>query len=161
MNRLHKTGLAVAGATAVLATLAPASVAAVGPSVASESQGKAAVSVAGTPIGFTGWSGTDKAKISGTYQYWQAGTGGGRALYDGKFSGATAEDKVAGDGYEAVLALKYDEFSGGAWRTVRNKVAVVNGTRSWTFKNKANVVAYACDRKVGTTRLLNCSPWRH
>lgn len=113
------------------------------------------------PIGFHGTSGSSKAKISGTYQYWYAGKdANGRAFYDGKFSGATAQDRVAGDGYEAVLALKYDEFKGGGWRTVKNRVAVVNSTKSWSFKAKDKVVAYACDRKVGTKKLLNCKPWR-
>ncbi|GGR83380.1 hypothetical protein GCM10010252_22610 [Streptomyces aureoverticillatus] len=125
---------------------------------AQDETGTYAVSAA--PMGFHGASASSKAKISGTYQYWRSGTGAGRALYDGRFSGATAQDRVAGDGYEAVLALKYDEFVGGGWRTVKNRVAVVNGTKSWGFKNKANVTAYACDRKVGTKRLLNCRAWR-
>ncbi|MFE9679381.1 hypothetical protein ACFYO5_35610 [Streptomyces sp. NPDC006259] len=114
---------------------------------------------AGPARGFWAVSHSTKAKISGTYQYWYAGRAGGRALYDGRFMGATAEDRVAGDKYQAVLALKYDEFVGGAWRPVKNRVAVVNGTKSWSFKNKANVVAYACDRKVGTKKLLNCDSW--
>ncbi|MFJ1566638.1 hypothetical protein ACIOG8_20875 [Streptomyces erythrochromogenes] len=63
---------------------------------------------------------------------------------------------MAGDGYEAVLALSYQDWAGGAWVPVKNKVAVVNGSKSWTFKNKKDVKAYACDRKVGTTKLVNC-----
>lgn len=112
------------------------------------------------PFAFHGASGSGKARISGKYQYWYAGSVHGRAFYDGKFSGARAQDRAAGDGYEAVLALKYDEFNGGRWRTVKNRVAVVNSTKSWSFRGKDKVVAYACDRKVGTKRLLNCKPWR-
>ncbi|WP_405656781.1 hypothetical protein [Streptomyces sp. RK9] len=112
------------------------------------------------PFAFHGASGSGKARISGKYQYWYAGSAHGRAFYDGKFSGARAQDRAAGDGYEAVLALKYDEFNGGGWRTVKNRVAVVNSTKSWSFRGKDKVVAYACDRKVGTKRLLNCKPWR-
>ncbi|MFF5506217.1 hypothetical protein [Streptomyces roseolus] len=115
-----------------------------------------ATSASAVTVGFHQSSGSGKAEIGGTYKYWQAGEAGGRTLYDGSFSGAYAKDKVSGDGYEAVLALKYDSFEGGAWRTVKNKVAVVNGSKSWTFKNKANVIAYACDRKVGRTALENC-----
>nr|WP_308402638.1 hypothetical protein [Streptomyces sp. AC550_RSS872] len=116
----------------------------------------ASTSANAVTVGFNARSTSGKAEISGTYKYWASGTAAGRPLYDGSFSGATARDRVAGDGYEAVLALKYDEFTNGAWRTVKNKVAVVNGTKSWSFKNKANVYAYACDRKVGKKPLLNC-----
>ncbi|EPH44766.1 hypothetical protein ABT390_12620 [Streptomyces aurantiacus] len=150
------TGLGVTGAFAGL-VLSGAPSAAAAPAAQDEASTRSA---SAAPLGFHGTSASSKARISGTYQYWRAGTGGGRALYDGKFSGATAQDRVAGDGYEAVLALKYDEFVGGGWRTVKNRVAVVNGTKSWGFKNKANVTAYACDRKVGTSRLLNCRAWK-
>ncbi|MFD7914458.1 hypothetical protein ACFV30_27700 [Streptomyces sp. NPDC059752] len=109
-------------------------------------------------IGFNKTSTTGKAEISGTYEYHVSGTipGTNEKLYSGSFQGATAKDKVAGDGYEAVLALAYQDWKDGAWHKVTNYVAVVNGTKSWTFKNKKDVKAYACDRKVGTTKLLNC-----
>lgn len=56
--------------------------------------------------------------------------------------------------------LSYAEWTNGAWHHVINKVAVVNGTDSWTFHDKANVKAWAGDRKVGTTALLNIkSAW--
>ncbi|MFG2988194.1 hypothetical protein ACGFZK_02590 [Streptomyces sp. NPDC048257] len=119
------------------------------------------VGLAGTAsaatFGFNQTSSTGKAEISGTYEYHESGTiPNGEKLYAGSFKGATAKDKVAGDGYEAVLALSYQDWKDGAWQPVKNYVAVVNSSRSWTFKNKKDVKAYACDRKVGTTRLLNC-----
>ncbi|WP_327739299.1 hypothetical protein OG749_41300 [Streptomyces nojiriensis] len=109
-------------------------------------------------VGFNQTSASGKAEISGTYEYHVSGTipGTNEKLYAGSFQGATAKDKVAGDGYEAVLALAYQDWKDGGWHKVTNHVAVVNGTRSWTFKNKKDVKAYACDRKVGTTKLLNC-----
>ncbi|MEW2136330.1 hypothetical protein AB0892_06925 [Streptomyces sp. NPDC005409] len=109
-------------------------------------------------IGFNKTSGSGKAEISGTYEYHVSGEipDTKEKLYAGSFKGATAKDKVAGDGYEAVLALSYQDFRNGAWYPVKNYVAVVNGSKSWTFKNKKDVKAWACDRKVGTTQLLNC-----
>ncbi|MFJ6048713.1 hypothetical protein [Streptomyces sp. NPDC092307] len=109
-------------------------------------------------LGFHQTSTSGKAEISGTYEYHVSGTipQTGEKLYSGSFAGATAKDKVAGDGYEAVLALAYQDWKDGAWHRVTNYVAVVNGSKSWTFKNKKDVKAYACDRKVGTTKLLNC-----
>lgn len=120
-----------------------------------------ATSASAAPIGFYGYSTTEKAWISGTYQYWKTGTGAGRAFYDGKFTGVTAKDRAAGDGYEAVMALDYDEFVGGGWRHVKKKVVVVNSTKSWTFKAKANVKGFACDRRVGAAKPINCKEWRH
>ncbi|GAA2620801.1 hypothetical protein GCM10010425_13960 [Streptomyces spororaveus] len=109
-------------------------------------------------IGFNQTSTSGKAEISGTYEYHVSGTipQTKEKLYAGSFKGATAKDKVAGDGYEAVLALSYQDWKGGAWHSVKNHVAVVNGSKSWTFKDKKDVKAYACDRKVGTAKLLNC-----
>lgn len=57
------------------------------------------------------------------------------------------------------MALDYDEFAGGGWRHVKKKVAVVNGTKSWTFKAKANVKAFACDR-LRSGKPINCREWR-
>ncbi|MFE5805470.1 hypothetical protein [Streptomyces sp. NPDC056491] len=113
---------------------------------------------AAATFGFNKTSSTGKAEISGTYEYHVSGTipQTNEKIYAGSFKGATARDKVAGDGYEAVLALSYQDWKGGAWHPVNNYVAVVNGSKSWTFKNKKDVKAYACDRKVGTTKLLNC-----
>lgn len=150
------TGLGVTGAFAGL-VLGGAPSAAASPAAQDDT---AWASASAVPRGFHATSSSSKARISGTYTYWRSGTAAGRALYDGRFSGATAQDRVSGDGYEAVLALKYDDFVGGAWKPVKNRVAVVNGTKSWGFKNKANVTAYACDRKVGTKKLLNCRAWR-
>ncbi|MFE7182522.1 hypothetical protein [Streptomyces erythrochromogenes] len=120
------------------------------------------VGLAGTAgaatIGFHKTSTSGKAEVGGTYEYHVSGSipGSQEKLYAGSFQGAYAKDKVSGDGYEAVLALSYQDWVGGAWVSVKNKVAVVNGSKSWTFKNKKDVKAYACDRKVGTTKLLNC-----
>lgn len=74
--------------------------------------------------------------------------------------GVTAQDRVSGGEHEAVLALKYDEFVGGGWWTVKNRVAVANSTKSWSFRGKDKLVAYACDRKQGTEKLLNCRAGR-
>ncbi|MFI5761902.1 hypothetical protein ACIA8F_13280 [Streptomyces sp. NPDC051563] len=116
-----------------------------------------------TTFGFSATSQSSKSQISGTYEYHYSGTadsnnpkGGGSNLYDGKFTSSTAKDLVAGDGVEAVLALQYDEYKDGIWARKSNVVAVANGTKTWTFSNKANVTAYACDRAVNTTKLLNC-----
>ncbi|MFD5696821.1 hypothetical protein [Streptomyces lasiicapitis] len=129
------------------------------PSAGADDTGTRSASAA--PIGFHGASSTGNARISGTYQYWYAGKDtAGRPFYDGKFSGATARDRNPGDKYQAVLALKYDDFVGGGWRTVKNRVAVVNGSKSWSFKNKANVTAYACDRHKNNKKLINCRAWR-
>ncbi|GHC83956.1 hypothetical protein [Streptomyces flavofungini] len=155
-----RTAVTSIGVTGVFAGLALSGASSAGASSAAPDEKSPRTSIA-APIGFHGVSGSSKAKISGTYQYWYAGKDtSGRAFYDGKFSGATAQDRVSGDGYEAVLALKYDEFTGGGWRTVKNRVAVVNSTKSWSFRAKDKVVAYACDRKVGTKKLLNCRAWR-
>ncbi|WP_371667030.1 hypothetical protein OG985_05085 [Streptomyces sp. NBC_00289] len=114
-----------------------------------------ASSASATTMGFSATSTSGKSKIGGTYEYHSVGTADGRTLYDGSFQNASAQDQQAGDGVEAVLALSYDEWTNGAWHHVTNKVAVVNGTDSWSFHDKANVKAWACDRKVGTTALLN------
>ncbi|WJV51002.1 hypothetical protein [Streptomyces flavofungini] len=149
------------GVTGAFAGLVLGGASSAGASGAASDDKTVGASAAAAPRGFHATSSSTKAKISGTYQYWYAGKdAGGRAFYDGKFSGATAQDRAPGDGYEAVLALKYDEFKGGGWRTVKNRVAVVNSTKSWSFKAKDKVTAYACDRKVGTKKLLNCKPWR-
>ncbi|EFL12842.1 hypothetical protein [Streptomyces sp. C] len=124
------------------------------------------IGIAGTAsaaVGFHAVSTSGKSEIGGNYEYKYAGQadtdnprGGGKSLYDGKFTNASATDRVGGDEVEAVLALAYDEYKNGVWSHKTNVVAVVNGTRTWTFAKKANVKAYACDRAVNTTRLLNC-----
>jgi len=96
-------------------------------------------------------------RISGTYRYHVTGyTDKGSKIYGGSFSNAGARDVIRGNGLEAVLALSYYSWSGGAWHYSPRHAVKVNSFGSWTFKNKKDVYGYACDRKVGTKKLINC-----
>lgn len=128
--------------------------------------GVAAVSPAqAAPAGTTdhyigGKSLSGNTKIHGTYRYHVTGyTPTGEAIYGGSFSNTGAQDMIRGNGLEAVFALSYYSWSGGAWHSSPRHAVKVNSFGSWTFNNKKRVYGYACDRKVGTTKLINCKAW--
>ncbi|MFE7358630.1 hypothetical protein ACFU8Q_37465 [Streptomyces sp. NPDC057543] len=108
----------------------------------------------------SGTSLSKNTKISGTYRYYVTGyTGNGEPIYGGSFSNTGAKDAIKGNGLEAVFALSYYTWSGGAWHASSRHAVKVNRFDSWTFKNKKRVYGYACDRKVGTKKLINCKAW--
>ncbi|QLJ02878.1 hypothetical protein HZZ00_18920 [Streptomyces sp. NEAU-sy36] len=101
-------------------------------------------------------------QITGTYRYRVTGwTSSGEAIYGGSFSNTGARDRISGNGLQAVFALSYYSWSGGAWHYHSRYAVKVNSFGSWTFNNKKNIKPWACDRKVGTTKLINCrAPWK-
>ena len=56
--------------------------------------------------------------------------------------------------------MRYDSWSGGAWHYHPLHAVKVASFGSWTFNNKRQVYGYACDRRVGTTKLINCNFWK-
>lgn len=96
-------------------------------------------------------------QISGTYRYHVTGrTGNGEPIYGGSFSNAGARDRIPQNRLQAVFALSYSTWSGGAWHYKRRYAVKVGSFGSWTFKNKKDIRVWACDRKLGTVKLINC-----
>ncbi|WP_128429445.1 hypothetical protein [Streptomyces cyaneus] len=111
------------------------------------------------PHYLNGKSKTGNAEISGTYEYHVTGhTTSGDPIYGGKFTNAGARDAIPGNRLEAVFALEYYTWSGGAWKYQPRYASRVNSFDSWGFNNKKDIRVWACDRQVGTTTLKNCNP---
>ncbi len=115
-----------------------------------------------TPAGSTTYyisarSLSGNTQISGTYRYHVTGyTPQGERIYGGSFSNTGARDGIRGNGLEAVFALSYYSWSGGAWHYSPRHTVKVASFGSWTFDNKYAIRVWACDRKVSTTKLVNC-----